>query len=65
MTFYQNIGLTKVCISLDRSFFLPIKWVHDDFIYVIFAGMRNTKTWSKSSPWYDSCKNPTTTYLYI
>ena len=29
--------------------FLPIKWVHNDFMYVRFAGKRNTKTWSKSS----------------
>ena len=46
LLFYQNVGL---CISLDRSFFLFSKWVHNDFMYVRFAGMRNTKTWSKSN----------------
>ena len=49
MTFLPECGAD--CISLDRSFFLLIKWVHNDFMYVRFAGMRNTKTWSKSKPW--------------
>ena len=26
-----------------------MKWVHNDFMYARFAGMRNTKTWSKST----------------
>ena len=45
MTFFTRMW---GCISLDRSFFVLIKWVHNDFMYVRFAGMRNTKTWSKS-----------------
>ena len=32
-----------------QKFFLLIKWVHNDFMHVRFAGMRNTKTWSKST----------------
>ena len=32
-----------------QKLFLLIKWIHDDFMYVRFARMRNTKTWSKSS----------------
>ena len=47
MIFLPECGADKICISLDRSFLL-IKWVHNDFMYVRFAGMRNTKTWSKS-----------------
>ena len=31
-----------------QKLFLLIKWVHNDFMYVRFAGMRNTKTCSKS-----------------
>ena len=46
MTFLPECG---ACISLDRIFFLLIKWVHNDFMYVRFAGMRNTKTWSNST----------------
>ena len=34
--------------STDKDFSL-FKWVYNDFMYVRFAGMRNTKTWSKSS----------------
>ena len=41
MTFLPECGA-------DKSFFLLIKWVHNDFMYVRFAGMRNTKTWIKS-----------------
>ena len=32
-----------------QKLFLLIKRVHNDFMYVRFAGMRNTKTWSKST----------------
>ena len=46
MTFLPEHGADKA-ISLDRSIFSLIKWVHNDFMYVRFAGMRNTKTWSK------------------
>ena len=49
--FYQNEGL----YFSRQKLFLLIKWVHNDFMYVRFAGMRNTKTWSKSRqqvlPW--------------
>ena len=48
MTFLPECGADK-SISLDRSFFLLIKWVHNDFMYVRFAGMKNTKTSSKST----------------
>ena len=32
-----------------QKLFLLIMWVHNDFMYVRFAGIRNTKTWSKST----------------
>ena len=48
MTFYQNVGLTKNLYFCGQKLFLLIKWVHNDSMYVRFAGMRNTKTWSKS-----------------
>ena len=38
-----------------QKLFLLIKWVHNDFMYVRFAGMRNTKTWSKSTDRYTGC----------
>ena len=29
--------------------FTPIGWIHNDSMYVRFGGIRNTKTWSKST----------------
>ena len=29
--------------------FSLVAWIHNDFMYVRFGGMRNTKTWSKSN----------------
>ena len=37
------------CVFSRQKLFLLIKWVHNDFMYVRFDGMRNTKTWSKSN----------------
>ena len=39
MTFLPECGAD----SREKLFSL-IKWVHNDFMYVTFAGMRNTKT---------------------
>ena len=44
MTFFQEFGADK-SISSDRS-----RWLNNDSMYVRFGGIRNTKTWSKSSP---------------
>ena len=43
----MTVGLTNVFQQTEG--FLLIKWVHNDFMYVRSGGMRNTKTWSKSS----------------
>ena len=48
MTFLPECGADKSLYFSRQKFFLLIKWVHNDFMYVRFAGMRNTKTWSKS-----------------
>ena len=42
---YHNVGLY---FSIKKDFTL-FKWMHNDFMYVRFGGMRNTKTWSKSN----------------
>ena len=47
--FYQNVGLTKEK-SLVFQISLCIVWIHNDSMYVRFGGIRNTKTWRKSSP---------------
>ena len=45
--FYQNLGLTKVFHQTVGS---PlIKRIHNESMYVRFGGMRDTKTWSKST----------------
>ena len=44
-SYYQNAGLT---FQQTQSSSL-IMWIHSDFVYVCFGGMRNTKTLSKSS----------------
>ena len=47
MAFYQNLGLTKVFYqTVDSSL---IRWIHNDSMCVRFGGMRNTKTFGKSS----------------
>ena len=46
MTFLPECGALYFS---RQKFFSLIKWVHNDFMYVRFAGMRNTKTWSKSN----------------
>ena len=48
MTFVSECGDGTLYFSRQKLFLL-IKWVHNDLMYVRFAGMRNTKTWSKSS----------------
>ena len=49
MTFLPECGADKSLYFSRQKLFLLIKWVHNDFMYVRFAGMRNTKTWSKST----------------
>ena len=46
MTFLPECGADNLYFSRQKLFLL-IKWVHNDFMYVRFAGIRNTKTWSK------------------
>ena len=41
--------LTKVFHQTVRS--PPIRWIYNDSIYVRSGGIRNTKTWGKSSIW--------------
>ena len=54
MTFLPECGADKRTFligqrkSIEQDFSL-LKWVHNDFMYARFAGMRNTKTWSKST----------------
>ena len=48
MTFFQNSVLSKFVFQQTVSF-SHIKWIHNDFVYVRFGGMRKTKTWSKSN----------------
>ena len=45
MTFLPECGAFTISIEKDFSLF---QWMHNDFMYVRFGGMRNTKTWSKS-----------------
>ena len=44
MTFLPECGAGK---SIEKNLSL-FKWMHNDFMYVRFGGMRNTKTWHKS-----------------
>ena len=47
MTFLPECGADKsMYFSIEKDFSL-FKWMHNDFMYVRFGGMRNTKTWSK------------------
>ena len=41
----ENVNLY---FSIEKNFSL-FKWMHNDFMYVRFSGIRNTKTWSKST----------------
>ena len=44
MSFFQNLVLTKVYQTVLSP---PIRWIHNDFMYVRFGEIRNTETWSK------------------
>ena len=36
-------------LTSDKSlYFIPIRWIHNESMYVRFGVIRNTKTWSKS-----------------
>ena len=43
MTFFQEFAADK------SMHFVPIRWIHNDSMYVRIGRIRNTKTWSKSS----------------
>ena len=43
MTFLLECGADKSVFQTS----LCSAWIHNDFIYVRFGGIRNTKTWSK------------------
>ena len=42
MTFFQEFDADK------SLYFVPIRRIHNDSMYVIFCGIRNIKIWSKS-----------------
>ena len=44
MTFLPECGAD---FSIEKDFSI-FKWMHNDFMYVRFGGMKNTKNWSKS-----------------
>ena len=44
MTFFQEFGAD--------NYFVPIRWIHNVSMYVTFGGIRNTKTWTKSTDPY-------------
>ena len=43
MTFFKNLVLSRTYISDKSLYFVPIRWIHDDSMYVRFVGIRNTK----------------------
>ena len=51
MTFFKNLMLMKVFVFVFQHTegFSLIQWIHTDFMFVRFGGMRNAKTWSKST----------------
>ena len=49
MTFLPECGADKSFVFQHREGFSLFKWMHNDFMYVRYGGMRNTKTWSKST----------------
>ena len=48
MTFFTRMW----GFSIEQDF-PPLKWMDNDFMYVRFAGTRNTKTWSKCNKYKD------------
>ena len=48
MTFYQNLGLTKVFVFHQTVGSPLFRWMQNDSMYFRFGGMKNTETWSKS-----------------
>ena len=51
MTFFPEFGV----VFHWRVGSLPIRRIHNDSMYVRFGGIRNTKIWSKSSPYRVFC----------
>ena len=63
MTFLPECGADKSCISYfisDSNIPTHLR-IHNDSMYVRFAGMRNTKTWSKSNKKWALYTNKTVT----
>ena len=48
MTFFPEFCADKILYFIRQWDPPPIRWIHNDFIYVRYGGIRNTKTWSKS-----------------
>ena len=48
MGFFPEFSADKSVFQQKEGFSL-IKWIHNVFMYARFGGMRNTKTWSKST----------------
>ena len=48
MTFFPEFGANKFVLHQTVGS-PPIIWIHNNSMYVRFGGIRNTKTWSKSS----------------
>ena len=50
MTFLLEIEADQSVFVFHQTVGSPlIRWIHNDSMYVRFGGMRNTKTWSKST----------------
>ena len=49
MTFLPECGADKSLYFISDSNIPTYLWIHNDSMYVRFGGIRNTKTWSKSS----------------
>ena len=59
MTFLPECGTDKKYFISDSN--IPTHlWIHNDSMYVRFGGIRNTKTWSKST----FVMNPTKSSFY-
>ena len=56
MTFFLEFGADKSVFHHTVGF-PPIRWIHNDSMYVRFGGTRNTKTWRKSTEFLKQCKS--------
>ena len=65
MTFLSKCGADKSFLFQQREGFSLIKWIHNDFMYVRFGGIRNTKTWSKSTHWGEYFEKRILCHFYV